>query len=54
MIGMQNEAIFQCNWGFESVGYANYPKGLLNDWMVAWVKAFQQLSAYYLEDKNLL
>ena len=48
-IGMQNEAVFQCNWGFESVGYADYPKGLLNDWMVAWVKAFEQSAVYYLE-----
>lgn len=48
---MQNEAIFQCNWGFESVGYADYPKGLLSDWMVAGVKAFEQSAVYYLEEK---
>jgi ferredoxin-thioredoxin reductase catalytic subunit len=30
-IGSQNEAVFQCNWGFR-----NGEKGQLNDWLVAW------------------
>ncbi len=34
--GTQNEAVIQCNWhGVDE------SKGLLNDWLVAWVKTFQ-------------
>lgn len=49
--GMQNEAIFNCHWG------SNDPsiKGALNDWMVAWPKAFQLKTIYLLEkDVDLL
>lgn len=35
-LGAQNEAVFQCNWHSESES-----KGLLNDWLVIWVKTFQ-------------
>lgn len=35
-LGAQNEAVFQCNLHSESES-----KGLLNDWLVIWVKTFQ-------------
>ena len=35
-VGSQNEAVFQCNWGFPPGG-----KGQLNDWLVAWPCAFR-------------
>ena len=35
-VGSQNEALFQCNWGFRSG-----TKGQLNDWLVAWPCAFR-------------
>lgn len=41
MAGAQNEAVIQCNWHAE-----DEEKGILNDWLIIWVKTFQ-LDAYY-------
>jgi hypothetical protein len=42
--GMQNEAIFHCHWGSGDPSI----KGVINDWMVAWPKAFQLKTIYLL------
>lgn len=44
-LGAENEAIIQCNW------HSNDEKvGILNDWLVAWVKAFQIDTYYQLKE----
>lgn len=49
--GMQNEAVFHCNWGFSEFQEDKAVKGSLNDWMVAWVKAFQQKAIYFMGNR---
>ena len=44
-IGSQNEGVLQCNWGFEGA-----IRGLLNDWLVTWIKTFQMDVYYALKD----
>jgi hypothetical protein len=47
--GMQNEGVFNCNWGMAN----SKNKGELNDWMVAWIKAYQQKTIYYMLENNI-
>ena len=47
--GMQNEGVFNCSWGMAN----SKNKGELNDWMVAWIKAYQQKTIYYMLENNI-
>ena len=47
--GMQNEGVFNCRWGF---GDPNM-KGHLNDWMVSWVKVYEQKTIFYMQENNI-
>ena len=44
-LGAENEAIIQCNWHGK-----DEKVGILNDWLVAWVKVFQIDTYYQLKE----
>lgn len=47
-IGAQNEGVLQCNWGF----IGDTTRGVLNDWLVTWIKTFQMDAYYALKDTD--
>ena len=49
-VGSQNEAYFECSWGFSSGDQGHR----INNWLVAWPGAFRLETIRRLEGKNLL
>ena len=52
--GSQNEAYFECAWGFGGNDAYNKASQSINDWLVAWPGAFRLETLRHLPDWNIL